>query len=99
MTTAETSSGIKRAVYEGRLAHTPGKLSPSSLKQSKSGKIVSKKASISAKKNFNKQGDSGPKGWVAACKLAASELNEWPVPIKKGTKFYNLAKKYFDAMN
>lgn len=99
MTTAQTSSGIKRAVYEGRLAHTPGKLSPSALKQNKNGKIVSKKASASAKKNFNKQGESGPKGWIAACKLAANELGEWPVPVKKGTKFYKLAKQYFDSMN
>ena len=98
MSSAVTTSGIKRAVYEGRLSHTAGNLGKAQLKENKRGTIVSAKASASAKKNFNAQGNQGPKGWVAACKLAAAELGEWPVPVKKGTKFHNLARQYFDSM-
>ena len=64
------------------------------MKENKSGKIVSKLASSSAKKNYNRQGDTGPKGWTSACKQAAQDLGYWPVPIQKGTEFYKLAKKY-----
>lgn len=98
MSSATTNIGIKRAVLEGRLSHTAGNLSSSDLKENKSGRVVSKKASTSAKKNYNKQGNDGPKGWNKACQMAAKELEFWPVPIKKGTKFYNLAKKYHNEM-
>ena len=98
MSSATTNSGIKRAVYEGRLSHTSGRLTGNELKENKQGKIVSVSASSAAKKNYNKQGNDGPKGWTAACKHAASDLGHWPVPIKKGTEFYKLAKSYYQEM-
>ena len=98
MSSAVTNSGIKRAVLEGRRAKTAGNLNASDLKENKSGKIVSRKASSAAKKNFNAQGVDGPKGWNLACRQAANDLGHWPVPIKKGTQFYNLAKKYHNQM-
>ena len=55
-------------------------------------------ASKAAKKNYNKQGNDGPKGWMMACKKAAADLGHWPVPVKRGTKFYNLAKQYHEEM-
>lgn len=98
MSSASTNVGIKRAVLEGRLSHTSGNLSASDLKTNKSGRVVSKKASTSSKKNYDLQGKYGPKGWNKACKMAAQELGSWPVPIKKGTQFYKLAKKYHNEM-
>ena len=98
MSSATTNSGIKRAVYEGRLSHTSGRLSANHLKENKRGKIVSISASSAAKKNYNKQGKDGPKGWTTACKHAANDLGYWPVPIKKGTEFYKLAKSYYQEM-
>ena len=98
MSSATTNSGIKRAVYEGRLSHTNGRLTENHLKENKRGKIVSISASSSAKKNYKKQGDNGPKGWMTACKHAANDLGYWPVPIKKGTEFYKLAKSYHQEM-
>ena len=99
MSTATTNSGIKRAVYEGRLSHTQGNLSASHLKQNKTGKIVSISASKSAKKNYKKQGMSGPQGWASACKKAEQQLGYWPVPVRKGTEFYKLAKHYYSELS
>lgn len=98
MSSATTNSGIKRAVYEGRLSHTSGRLGANHLKENKRGKIVSVSASSAAKNNYNKQGNDGPKGWTTACKYAANDLGYWPVPIKKGTEFYKLAKSYYQEM-
>ena len=98
MSSAVTKSGIKRAVYEGRISHTSGRLTGDHLKENKRGRVVSVAASSAAKKNYNKQGNHGPKGWMNACKHAADDLGYWPVPVKKGTDFYNLAKKYHKDM-
>ena len=49
---AKTTAGIRRAVWEGRLRSTKGGLTKKDLKVSKSGKIVSKKASAAAKKRL-----------------------------------------------
>ena len=98
MSKAVTTSGIKRAVYEGRISHTSGRLTESQLKENKRGRVVSVAGSNAAKKNYKKQGNSGPKGWMTACKHAASDLGHWPVPVKKGTEFYKLAKKYHKDM-
>ena len=98
MSSAVTKSGIKRAVYEGRLTHTSGRLTVDQLKENKRGRIVSVAASDAAKKNYKQQGNSGPKGWMTACKHASSDLGYWPVPVKKGTEFYKLAKKYHKNM-
>ena len=98
MSSAVTTSGIKRAVYEGRLSHTSGKLTEGHLKENKRRSIVSISASSAAKNNYKKQGNSGPKGWMKACKHASEDLGYWPVPIEKGTEFYKLAKEYHKDM-
>ena len=49
---AKTTAGIRRAVWEGRLRSTKGGLKKKDLKVSKSGKIVSKKASNAAKQRL-----------------------------------------------
>lgn len=50
---AQTTAGIRRAVWEGRLSKTKGGLTKKDLMVSKStGKIVSKKASAAAKKRL-----------------------------------------------
>ena len=98
MSSAVTNPGIKRAVYEGRLSHTSGKLTKDHLKENKRGRVVSVAASSAAKKNYNKQGNRGPKGWMTACKHASKDLGYWPVPVKKGTEFYKLAKQYHKNM-
>jgi hypothetical protein len=93
MSSAVTTPGIKRAVFEGRLAHTHGGLTKGQLKENKTGKIVSVKKSSLAKASYNAQGLDGPKGWIRACSLASDELGYRECPIRKGTKFYQLAKK------
>lgn len=93
MSPPKTSAGQKRAVLEGRMLNTPGKLEKKDLKVNSTGRVVSKKASTSAKTNYNEQGVYGPKGWIAACKQAAAILNYWPVPVTKGSEFHKLAKK------
>lgn len=97
MSSAVTNAGLKRAVYERRLSKT-GTLTENHLKENKRGRVVSVAASKAAKNNYNKQGNDGPKGWMKACKAAAEELGHWPVPVKKGTQFYKLAKKYHEEM-
>jgi len=98
MSRAQTNSGIRRAVYEERLFKTPGNLVSSDFKENSNGKIVSIKASKAAQKNFKNQAMDGPKGWNLACKHAAKDLEYWPVPIKKGTEFYKLAKQYHNQL-
>lgn len=50
---AQTTAGIRRAVWEGRLSKTKGGLTKKDLMVSKStGKIVSKKASTAAKRRL-----------------------------------------------
>merc|ERR1719436_1605486 len=61
----------KSLVFKGRKAKTVGGLTKASLVKSKSGKIVSKKASDRAKRNFAK---SGLKKWMDAVKVARKEL-------------------------
>merc|ERR1712187_341139 len=62
----------KVSVFKGSKAKTVGGLTKASLTKSKSGKIVSKKASDRAKKNFAK---SGLKTWMDAVKAARKELS------------------------
>ena len=51
--TATTTAGKRRQVYEGRAEMTTGGLTKADLKENKEGKVVSKKASASAKRNNN----------------------------------------------
>merc|ERR1711972_113208 len=61
----------KAAVFSGRKAKTVGGLTKAKLIKSKAGKIVSKAASASAKKNWAK---SPLKKWGDACKQARKQL-------------------------
>merc|ERR1712207_5099 len=62
----------KVAVFKGSKVKTVGGLTKASLTKSKTGKIVSKKASDRAKKNFAK---SGLKTWMDAVKAARKQLS------------------------
>merc|ERR1719242_1904652 len=80
----------KSAVFKGKKSKTVGGLKASDLVKSKSGKIVSKKASASAKKNF--QGSKLQK-WGKAVQAARKALGiKGFVACKKGTPLYNKAK-------
>merc|ERR1711957_1025857 len=61
----------KAAVVKGTKAKTVGGLSKANLTKSKTGKIVSKKASDSSKRRF---ATSALKKWCDACKVARKEL-------------------------
>merc|ERR1712039_107813 len=61
----------KAAVFSGRKAKTVGGLTKATLTKSKSGKIVSKKRSARAKKNF---AGSALKKWMDAVKEARKQL-------------------------
>merc|ERR1719335_1600205 len=67
----KTLAGARRAVFSGKFVKTAGGLKKDSLVKSKSGKIVSRKASIRAKKAFVKNGLAK---WNAACSKARAAL-------------------------
>ena len=76
----------KRHVFAGKATKTSGALTKGDLVKSKSGKIVSKKASLRAKKN----------PWIAACAAARKALNiKGFSVIKKGSPLYNKAKALY----
>merc|ERR1719460_1556767 len=80
----------RRHAFAGKIAKTKTGLTKSDLVKNKMGKIVSKKASLRAKK----QNSFGP--WLAAVKKARKALNiKGFVAIKKGTPFYKKAKEFF----
>merc|ERR1711979_164489 len=80
----------KAAVFGGKKAKTVGGLKKTDLVKSKSGKIVSKKASASAKKNF--QGSKLQK-WCKALQAARKALGvKGFVACKKCSALYNKAK-------
>merc|ERR1711988_611725 len=83
--------GKKFLVFRGSKAKTVGGLTKADLVKSKTGKIVSKKASLRAKKAF---AGSALAKWVKATQAARKQLKITGfVAIKKGTPVYNLAKK------
>merc|ERR1719478_1380019 len=61
----------KVSVFNGRKEKTVGGLTRAKLTKNKFGKIVSKAASVAAKKRY---ATSGLKKWFAACKAARKEL-------------------------
>merc|ERR1712195_453354 len=80
----------RRHAFAGKITKTKTGLSKSDLVKNKMGKIVSKKASLRAKK----QNSFG--GWLAAVKKARKALNiKGLVAIKKGTPFYKKAKELY----
>ncbi len=58
--------GTKRQVFNGSALKTAGGLTKVDLVKSKSGRIVSKKASEQARANWEKRGGIGPKKEVVA---------------------------------
>merc|ERR1711935_383375 len=80
----------RRHAFAGKIAKTKTGLSKSDLVKNKMGKIVSKKASLRAKK----QNSFGP--WLLAVKKARKALNiKGFCAIKKGTPFYKKAKEFY----
>ena len=89
----KTIIGSMRRVFAGTADKTSGGLTKKDLMMNKRGKVVSKKANKSGAKQFKK---SGLGKWVAACQKARAELGLVGfVACKKGTAYYNLAKKHF----
>merc|ERR1719157_538690 len=79
-----------RHAFAGKISKTASGLTKSDLVKNKMGKIVSKKASLRAKKNNS----FGP--WLVAVKKARKALNlKGFVAIKKGSPFYKKAKEFF----
>merc|ERR1711907_426748 len=79
----------KVVVFRGSKVKTTGGLKQTDLVKNSRGKIVSKKQSARAKKNYA----SGLKAWTTACQKARKALGlKGFVAIKKGTPFYNKAK-------
>ena len=76
----------RSVVLRGTKAKTSGGLTAKDLTRSKSGKIVSRKASLRAKKNT----------WIVACQKARSELKIKGFAVfKKGTPLYKKAKELY----
>merc|ERR1719262_2085939 len=81
----------KVVVFRGSKAKTTGGFTSTDLIKNKRGKIVSKKASLRAKKN------NFIKGWVVAVQKARKALGlKGFVAIKKGTPFYKKAKEIYE---
>ena len=79
----------KRHAFAGKISKTASGLTKSDLVKNKMGKIVSKKASLRAKKNNS----FGP--WLVAVKKARKALNiKGFCAIKKGTPLYAKAKEF-----
>merc|ERR1719235_717774 len=75
-----------RPCFAGKLEHTKGGLTKTSLVKNKSGRIVSKTRSLKAKKS----------PWIAAVKAARSALKiKGFAAIKKGTPLYAKAKELY----
>ena len=80
----------RRHAFAGKITKTKTGLSKSDLVKNKMGKIVSKKASLRAKK----MNSFGP--WLAALKKARTELKiKGFFAIKKGTPLYKRAKELY----
>merc|ERR1712025_340177 len=82
----------RKRAFNGRLAKTATGLTKSDFVKNKAGKIVSRKASARAKKNFAK----GIGKWTAAVTKARKELGlKGFVAIKKGSALYKLAREIY----
>ena len=81
----------KASVFRGTKVKTQGGLTKDKLMKSKSGKIVSKKASAAGKKAYKRIS-----GWVAAVAKARKALGcKGFVAIKKGSALYNKARSFY----
>jgi hypothetical protein len=87
--------GKKWQVFKGTRQRTVGGLTKADLTLSKSGKVVSKKKLERGRKLFKSTRLST---WIGAIAKARAELNLTGfVPCKKGSEYYKLTRKYFDA--
>merc|ERR1719428_2366753 len=78
----------RRHLFSGKITKSKGGLSATAFKKTKTGKIVSKKASAAAKTKF------GP--WNAAVQQARKALSiKGFAAIKKGTPLYKKAKELY----
>merc|ERR1711988_1481043 len=76
----------RRHAFAGKLSKTKTGLSKADLVMNKAGRVVSKKASLRAKKS----------PWIAAVQKARSALKiKGFSAIKKGTPLYNKAKELY----
>merc|ERR1712038_485693 len=92
--TKAKQTGSYRQVWNGTKTYTKGGLVKSQLCLNKRGKVVSKKQNSNGKKKFK---SSGLAKWTKACAKARAELGLTGfVACKKGTKFYKLAKSYYN---
>merc|ERR1719386_288652 len=83
----------RASVFRGGKEKTSGGLKKSDIVKSKSGKLVSKKASAAGKKAYKHI-----KGWTVAVQKARKELGvKGFVAIKKGTPLYKAARAHYDA--
>merc|ERR1711988_930515 len=84
---------MRAAVFSGSKEKTYTGLKKSDLTKSKTGKIVSKKASAAGKKSFR-----FIKAWTDACKKARKDLGlKGFVALKKGSALYKAAKAIYTA--
>merc|ERR1711865_39612 len=82
----------RRRAFKDKLAKTSTGLTKADLVKNKTGKIVSRKASARAKKNYAK----GLGKWTAAVSKARKELGlKGFVAIKKGSAFYKKAREFY----
>jgi len=79
------ASGTRAEVYHGKAKHTSGGLHKKDLVHNKSGKIVSKNASMAARKNNNlvKAGYTTEKGKFGAVFTDPSKAKKSPIKAKK----------------
>merc|ERR1719305_593983 len=83
-----SSKLARRHVFAGKISKTKSGYTAAAFKKTKTGKIVSKKASAHAKKVL------GP--WIAACQQARKALNiKGFAVVKKGTPLYKKAKELY----
>merc|ERR1711881_142103 len=81
----------KSSVFRGTKAKTSGGLKRSDLTRSKSGKVVSKKASAHGKKAYK-----NIRGWTVAVSKARKALGvKGFVAVKKGSALYKKAKELY----
>jgi hypothetical protein len=81
-------------VWNGSKLYTKGGLMKKDLKENKNGKIVSRKSSSMGKKRFK-----GLKKWCQATAQARKELGiKGFKAVKKGTRYYKLARKIYDDL-
>merc|ERR1712110_966822 len=82
----------KASVFSGRKEKTSSGLKKTDLVKSKSGKVVSKKMSLVAKKRYA----STIGKWTAAVTKARKALGvKGFVAVKKGSALYNKAKQFY----